>query len=82
MNMLDSDGELEVDLGPKIEIVENKLFWNPLGIKSRCEIRKCGRPAYSYCDEKITMCLNTTILFKGCGKKCCMKHIVLKIEGE
>ena len=68
-------------------VIQDKLMWNSrgdldgiptrtfnlLGQEHICEMPNCGRMAYTCCNDDMRLCCN--VIWSGCGKKLCERHI-------
>ena len=57
----------------RVEVVKDRVYWDPLGSGLICQIRGCKSPAYKTCDKQWVGYACSS--FKGCGKRACMRHI-------
>jgi hypothetical protein len=60
-------------------VIPGRVYWDPLGPETLCEIPNCNKLAYAVCNETIQ---NGEFWWKaefiGCKRKVCMDHVYIE----
>mmetsp|Transcript_4649 Transcript_4649/g.7885 ORF Transcript_4649/g.7885 Transcript_4649/m.7885 type:complete len:142 (+) Transcript_4649:116-541(+) len=55
-------------------VIPNKLYWEPLGFYTKCQVPSCSQIAYNFCEWELRTCFGLLVYFKGCGRRVCTYH--------